>query len=190
MLSILLGMMTQSWLLGRRIDLPSLAASSYADTEASTNLAFNQRVDLREVEIAVGLDGCPSNCVQVAFGTDDDADGVLDVDETETMLGIRCGRCFLEDFPRGVRYEEACPGDVAARTLVFSVAIAKDHSVESLVVTNVAGASLFQGLCASAPLWVYRPEWNIMRVTRRGPGVPAEWFVCDQRTRFLHMVVR
>ena len=50
--------------------------------------------------------------------------------------------------------------------------------------------SLLPGLSADAQKWLYRPDWNMMRVTRRGPGVPAEWFSCDVLSQFFYMTFR
>ena len=46
----------------------------------ATNFAFNVDCDsLRGIELRFLLDGCASNCLQVAFGRDEDGNGVLDV---------------------------------------------------------------------------------------------------------------
>ena len=29
------------------------------------------------------------------------------------------------------------------------------------------------------PAWLFREEWDMVRVTRRGAGVPSEWVRCD-----------
>lgn len=45
--------------------------SPYADTEVSTNIQFSASSEhAREIEMRFALDGCMSNCVQVAFGKD------------------------------------------------------------------------------------------------------------------------
>jgi hypothetical protein len=31
----------------------------------------------------------------------------------------------------------------------------------------------------SPPAWLFREEWDMVRVTRRGAGVPSEWVRCD-----------
>ena len=41
-----------------------------------------------------------------------------------------------------------------------------------------------------ARAWLFRPHWDTVRVTRRGPGAPAGWFVCEDRARYLHMIFR
>ena len=56
--------------------------------------------------------------------------------------------------------------------------------------TNGLGMAVLTNLSVSAHGWLYRPEWDAMRVTRRGPGVPAEWFACDIAAHFMHMRFR
>ena len=73
-------------------------ASLLADTEVSTNIAFNAtRRDMREFDVRMELSGSVSNCVQVAFGRDEDGDGDLAPEETGLMFGWRGGRYVIED---------------------------------------------------------------------------------------------
>ena len=90
-----------------RIEVPPPPVSPFADTEVTTNIsvaAANGHV--RFLELAFALDGCASNCVQVAFGHDANGDGVLSFTETDTLYGWRNGRYFAEDVKAGVRTEE------------------------------------------------------------------------------------
>ena len=74
----------------RTIVVPPQPVSPYADTEVSTNIQFSASSEhAREIEMRFALDGCMSNCVQVAFGKDADGDGVLGADEAETLYGWR-----------------------------------------------------------------------------------------------------
>ena len=43
---------------------------------------------------------------------------------------------------------------------------------------------------AVAQSWLYSPDWNMMRVTRRGPGLPAEWFTGDNLSHFFYIKFR
>ena len=38
--------------------------------------------------------------------------------------------------------------------------------------------------------WLYRPDWNLMRVTRRGAGAPVEWLSCDIKYSHFYIIVR
>ena len=52
------------------------------------------------------------------------------------------------------------------------------------------GVAIFTNLNATVQNWLYKPDWNMMRVTRRGPGVPAEWFSCDLSSHFFYIKLR
>ena len=174
-----------------RLEVPPLPVSPFADTEVSTNVPF--AVDgrhARDIEMSFLLDGCRSNCVQVAFGRDADGDGTLSFAETETLYGWRNGRRFLESVPDGVRICEAAaePGD--AGCFVVDIRLAKGHVPAGFSATNLLGSAVFADLPQSARAWLFRPHWDTVRVTRRGPGAPAGWFVCEDRARYLHMILR
>ena len=166
----------------------ALGVSPFADTEASTNIAINRaRSDVRELKMLFSFEGVASNCIQVAFGRDADDDGVLSFGETDAVYGWRNGRHFAEDVRNHERIE--APVATSARTLSVSMRLAKDLSIDRLSVTDDSGAAVLTNLSASMT-WLYRPEWNLMRVTRRGPGIPAEWFVGEIRYNHLVMTVR
>ena len=175
-----------------RIEVPSPAMPEHADTEVATNIPFvAANGHVRFVELAFALDGCASNCVQVAFGHDADGDGVLDFDETDTLYGWRNGRYFAENVRDGIRMEEPA-ADPTAASCVFAIdmRLSKDLAPRSFSATNSLGVAVLTNLSASAQNWLYRPEWDTMRVTRRGPGLPAEWFACDIATHFMYMSFR
>lgn len=72
--------------------------SDCLDTESSTNVAFNvRRNDVKVFDVRIEQASSVSNCVQVAFGRDADADGDLSPDEADLVLGWRAGRYFVED---------------------------------------------------------------------------------------------
>lgn len=174
----------------RRIELAPIAVSGYSDTEASTNIAFTADSGLSEIRMDFKLSGCSSNCLKVAFGKDDDHNGALDVGEVETALGFDNGRFFVEDSNRGGRFEEPMSEGDTDIAMSFGLGIERDMSVMSFVATNGIGEVAFTNFSASVPQWVYRQEWNMMRVSRRGSGDSPEWFRCDLKRRSLHMILR
>ena len=159
----------------------------FADTEVSTNLAVSvDGVLPQDVEMTFALHGeCVSNCLQVAFGLDADGDGILGADESEAVFGWRNGRYFAENVPRGIRIEEPADDD-GATSRVFTVGfrVSTDRGIHRLTATNETGAAVFASLPATAQGWPCRHGWDMMRVTRRGPGAPDEWFRCDVRPHF------
>ena len=175
----------------RTIVVPPQPVSPYADTEVSTNIQFSASSEhAREIEMRFALDGCASNCIQVAFGRDADGDGVLGADESETLYGWRNGRYFAESVVDGLRVEEPDPGSAASRMLTLNLLLKKGEGLCGFAATNGVGVAVFTNLSATAQGWLYKPDWNMMRVTRRGPGVPAEWFTCDLSSYYLYILMR
>ena len=165
-----------------RIEVPPAAPPEFADTEVSTNIPFNASdTRFREMGMRFSLaGGAVSNCIQVAFGRDADGDGVLGVNETETLFGWRNGRYFAESVPRGVRVEEdAGPGGADACSFSVGLRLARGRGLARFSATNGLGEAVLPDLSASDRGWLYDPAWNLLRVTRRGPGVPAEWFAVE-----------
>ncbi len=175
-----------------RIEVPPPPVSPFADTEVTTNIslvAANGHVGF--LELAFALDGCASNCVQVAFGHDANGDGALDFAETDTLYGWRNGRYFAESVRDGIRIEEPAADPTAAScAFAIDMRLSKDLLPLSFSATNSLGAAVLTNLSVSAQGWLYRPEWDAMRVTRRGPRIPAEWFSCDIVSHFMHMRFR
>ena len=175
----------------RTIVVPPQLVSPYADTEVSNNIQFSASSEhAREIEMRFALDGCMSNCVQVAFGKDADGDGVLGADEAETLYGWRNGRYFAESVADGLRVEEPDPGSAASRVLTLNLLLKKGEGLCGFAATNGVGVAVFTNLSATAQGWLYKPDWNMMRVTRRGPGVPADWFSCDLSSHFFYIKLR
>ena len=153
--------------LARTIVVPP-AMPEYADTEVSTNIAFNaDDAHMREFEMRFALDGGMSNCVQVAFGKDADGDGVPGADEAETLYGWRTGRYFAESVAEGLRIEEADSGNVNSRVFAINLRLKKGEGLRYFTATNDMGVAIFTNLNATVQNWLYKPDWNMMRVTRR-----------------------
>ena len=75
--------------------LPSPPPSAYPDTESEANVAVTNWPSLgRRVKLTLTANFTPSNCVQVAFGQDTNADGNLAPEETHLILGVDCGEPF------------------------------------------------------------------------------------------------
>lgn len=165
-------------------------ASPCVCTESTTNMAFNLGGNVREISLRFVLpDGCASNCLQVALGRDADGDGTLDIGETETLCGWRNGRRFAEGMSDGVRIEEPC-GEDGTRSFSVSLRLPRGGGPGRFSATDDGGSAVLTNLSASTREWLCRPGWNMMRVTRRGPGVPVEWLVCDLRHSFFAVTVR
>ena len=177
--------------MARTIVVPPPTMPEHADTEVSTNISFNaDDAHLREFEMRFALEGSLSNCVEVALGRDLDGDGVLGADEAETLYGWRNGRYFAEGVDGGVRVEDGPAGVATSRVFAVNFRLSKGCGLRRFTATNEVGAAVLPVLSADAQEWLYRPDWNMMRVTRRGPGVPAEWFSCDVSSHFFCIMLR
>ena len=172
------------------IVVPPAPTPEFADTEGSTNMPFSaSEANAREVVLRFTLsDGAVSNCILVAFGRDANGDGILGVDEQETLFGWRNGRCIAENKKDGIRFEET----TSATSRIFKVhmRLSKRRGLSRFSAADELGNPVFTNFSSSVPGWLHNSEWNMMRVTRRGPGVPAEWFSCDIRSRFFVINLR
>ena len=169
--------------------VPELPPSAFADSEVSTNVAFNvRRSDVRTFDVRIELASSVSNCVQVAFGRDADGDGDLSPEETGLVLAWRGGRYCVENVPEGARIAETpASAGAAARFLHMRVATDGNFRPRTASFANEAGPC-FAGLSAAVPDWLCRPDWNLLRVTRRGAASAAER--CEVSCDYESFVIR
>ena len=76
----------------------------------------------------------------------------------------------------------------------FTLGIDQDKLRETIIaanpaLTNETGAC-FADLAASAPAWLFRSDWNLLKATRRGPVPAGEWFQADVRPRSFALMFR
>jgi hypothetical protein len=176
----------------KQFTVPPMPLSPYADTEIATNIVFNNhRRDVKELELKFVLECSSSNCIQVAFGNDSNADGVLSRRETDAIYGWRNGRYFAEDVMSGTRYDHLinAEGDNNSQTFTINLRTSKDYLPKNFS-AHVDRSAIFTNLSNLLPAWLYRPKWNLMRITRRGAGIPNEWFSCDIDYAHFYMIVR
>ena len=175
----------------KAIVVPSLPVSLYADTEVSTNIAFNTiRSDVKTFELNFLLECSSSNCIQVALGRDIDSDGILSFAETDVVYGWRNGRYFVEDVKGACRYEENLSlAQENAHNFCISIQTSKEYQPK-MFSAMADSTSLFASLARIVPAWLYRPEWNLMRITRRGVCFPSQWVSYDVKYAQLYIIVR
>ena len=172
------------------VTVPVLPESEFADTEVSTNVAFNvERSDARSFGVSMAFSGTLSNCVQVAFGHDDNGDGDLSAVETRFAIGWRGGVYFIEDVPGRLRLEEVADAERTARQLVLDISLNKDYAPKHMAASNECG-TCFSALSASVPSWLYGKDWNLMKVTRRGVEATSECIEVECRYKFFRIVIR
>ena len=158
----------------REVVIPSQPESLYLDTEVSTNLPI-AKAKISYSDLSFNFNGTPTNNLELAFGVDVNTNRVREAYEIETMFGWRGGRYFIENVQTGERFDGAAVGQLG-----FSVDLHLDVQYDSQQVSRVSvsgvNASDFGELVSGIPpIWLWKREWNLMRVTRRGLEVSSDW---------------
>lgn len=152
-----------------RFAFPQLPESPYVDTEISTNIPFASGEELsRRLSLTMELDALSNNTVQVAFGTDIDADGELSWPETEFLLGWRCGGWFCRD--KKTDAECFVQREIGHKRLDWTLLLKSDRTPNHLSAKDEAGELGF-----SVSRGMFNSCWNLARITMRGSwGVSYE----------------
>ena len=156
----------------------ALPRCEFADTEVSTNCPFSFASPfVADFRLTVEFDSTPSNNVQIAFGRDSDADGVLSAGETDMALVWDCGEWLLigtNALPFAV---SPAVSTNAHKVLRWDLHLRR-KSPERLVLTE-NGQSLVPDPVSAPEPWFYGRDWNMFRLTARGIDDPAESFTVD-----------
>ena len=156
----------------------ALPRSPFADTEVTTNCPFSFASPfVADFRLTVEFDSTPSNNVQIAFGRDSDADGVLSAGETDMALVWDCGEWLLigtNALPFAV---SPAVSTNAHKVLRWDLHLRR-KSPERLVLTE-NGQSLVPDPVSAPEPWFYGRDWNMFRLTARGIDDPAESFTVD-----------
>lgn len=150
-----------------------LPPSEFADTEATTNCPFDfgQR-SVRHFRFDMTLVGTASNCVQLAFGRDADADGVLDAGETGLTFAWDYGTWRLAD-PDGVFACFWTPQTTnAVKELKWDLHVIRRRARNLTLCENGVPLSV-DGVVPDVS-WLFDPDWNVLRLTVRGVDAPEE----------------
>ena len=155
-----------------------LSRCEFADTEVTTNCPFSFAspfvIDFR---LTMEFDSTPSNNVQIAFGRDSDADGVLSADETGMILAWDCGEWMI--FGTNVLPLAVSPAvDTNAHKTVLWDLRLKRKKPERLVLTENS-QPLFPDFETNPESCFYDRAWDMFRLTARGIDDPAESFVVE-----------
>ena len=154
----------------------ALPPAQYTDTETTTNVPFAMGANGRHTfRFALSFAGTPSNNVEVAFGTDDDSNGILSAGETELVVGWDCGRWFLWDFATGTRHWSE-PSGVGIHRLDWTTALDATNAATRIAAV-FDGGRLFTAITTALPPWLHNPAWNILRLTGRGTDDLDEVFM-------------
>ncbi len=155
-------------------------------------LVFDCRTDVREVKLHLQLNGTEYNDLEVGFGCDVNTNGILDVEEIDTVYGWRGGGggYFIENARTWERIETDAANNAQAG--VFDVHMALDmDSVLADFSATCGGETAFAALSTThPPAWLYRNNWKMMRVVRRGAETPGEWVRCEVGYNFFVIKLR
>ncbi len=169
--------------------MPQLPPPTFADTEVWTNVPCAQLLsEVKELEVVLDFTGTASNCVQVAFGRDEDGNGDLSKQETGLVVGWRSGDYFVEDVKGGDRFREASGATNAARRIAFRFAAGEDGAKSASVVCD--GSAKFGEVLGGNLRWLYDSGWNMAKVTRRGVDSPGEIVLVASDHGGLKFIVR
>ena len=150
--------------LAERIAPPTLPASAFTDTEASTNIVMTPLACSRTFSVALALDATASNCVEVAVGNDPaHLDGDLAPSGESLRLGWDCGNWFLSAPGLANRVEIAPVQTEVRKTLTLRLGVNSNGAVRDVSLLD-GGATLPVGPLA-LPV---ASSWNMLRVTVRG----------------------
>ena len=148
----------------------------HADTETFTNVPFTASLDAAgRFRLSLSCLVTPSNNVEAAFGVDLNGDGALALEETDCVVGWDCGAWFVRKGADGARTEHpvTVPADGVSE-LSWSVHTSREGAATRLEAA-VDGAPAFAELGAKVPRrhemsvgWLYRREWNMVKLTGRG----------------------
>ena len=150
------------------VEVPSLPSSDFADAEIVTNVPFSAGgAQDREFVLSIALAASASNDVEVALGVDVDANGMLDRTEVDLVVGWDCDGWFYRDRMAGTECRESRePGN---RRLDWRLALTTERTPFRLDAKD--GRTVIFGNAVSPAL--FNPQWNLLRVTARGPDPAA-----------------
>ncbi len=150
-----------------------LPLSQHADTETTTNVPFAAALDtVGRFSLTLTCRATPSNNVEVAFGVDRNGNGVLELDETERVVGWDCGSWFMRKGSDGDCLLEPSNSTDDVKSLVW-VQYFDRAGVPLGWAARADGMPVFTGSGASG---LYDSSWNMMRLTGRGLDASFENF--------------
>ena len=154
----------------------SLPPVVHVDTEVMTNVVISswQRGSAK-FSFSLSCLATPSNNVEAAFGADANANGSLEPDETDLVVGWSRGNWFVQNGIDGERFSVASTSMEDVKTLAWAYRLTAAPTPVRLSVM-VDGTAAFSTLAEESPEWLHRREWNLMRLTGRGLHNAGETF--------------
>lgn len=158
-------------LYGRPLAVPALPESVFADTESSTNIVIDASDEhWSKLDVRLTANATISNNVQIAFGTDINANGILELIETDTILGWDSGAWFLKD--ERADWTRQWSKEPRMRELAYSLRIIHQEARALKVLDG--DEELFDAVVPDIPKSLFDPNWNLLRITSRGKALRDE----------------
>ena len=142
----------------RQITVTQLPEPNIPLTEVETNVVFSEgRTSDNKWLFSMELNPSVTNCVEVVFGIDKDADGVLEIDEGTFCIGWDCGEWFWRE--RLLNEEWRISEESDLRRLELSLYFKSDKTVSSIS-SNIFGSDI--------PKTFLETDFDLLRVISRG----------------------
>ena len=142
----------------RQITVTQLPEPNIPLMEVETNVVFSEgRTSDNKWLFSMELNPSVTNCVEVVFGIDKDADGVLGVDEGTFCIGWDCGEWFWRE--RLLNEECRISEERDLRRLEISLYFKSDKTVSSIS-SNIFGSDM--------PKTFFNIDFDLLRVISRG----------------------
>ena len=170
----ILVLVTVAQVSAREVIIPSQPVSPYLDTEVSTNLLLTQ-AKISYTDLKFTFDRTTTSNLERAFGVDVNTNGVLEAEETETRFGWCGGRFFIENALTGERFDGASVGQLGFSVDLHIQVNYEFQQVSQVSVSGVNASDFGELVSKIPPIWLWKREWNLMRVTRRGTEVSSDW---------------
>ena len=139
-----------------RVAVPSLPEAVRPIAEVETNVVFSTGAATdNKWTLTIERDAAVSNSLEVVFGRDANADGVLGIEEGELCVGWDCGEWFWRDR----RANTACRVVGTTQRLDMVLYLNRDREAKSLA------SSVFPSVVSPT---CFNPDWNLARVVSRG----------------------
>ncbi len=166
---------------------PSLPVVHRQDTEVTTNFPFVAQLDRSgRFDFTLSCHVSSSNNVEVAFGRDDNGNGILELEEIDRIVGWDCGRWFTRRGADGVYVSETVGIAVGMRELCWELQVGPQGSPRSLHAL-ADGVPVFVGMPLDS---VFNPSWNMLRLTGRGLDASLESFTVSVKPYGTTIIMR
>jgi len=172
------------------INVPEIPESPHPDTEHSLDIPLRtENKLLKKFRLDLSILNTPDNCLQAAFGRDENGNGALDFEETDTVFGWRGGSYFVEDVRGWRRLELEPSGSGESRAMAVCANLGRDLAPRDCTV-SCGGEPAFAELSQEVPGWLFRSGWNMMCVTRRGSSASGAHVSCEIECAHFSIILR